>query len=287
MVARGSAPAITFRGKTCYNGWQVRLKVMVEILRNKNLATRFQILVEIAGSGPNIQQREIARKLEVTPQAISEYIARLTREGLLTSDGRSRYRVTGDGVNWIIKVLRELRGYHAIVEKAVTNISVCAAVAGQNLTEGQAVGLEMREGLLFATGEPREGARGIAASDAREGEDVGVTSIEGIVALQVGKITILKVPSIHRGGSARVDMERLRREVRDRPFIAALGIEALVALKGAAAGFYLYGATEAAIEAARSGLQPLVVGVEEETPGLIKRLEEASIAYELIDIERD
>ena len=33
---------------------------MVEILRNKNLATRFQILVEIARSGPNIQQRDIA-----------------------------------------------------------------------------------------------------------------------------------------------------------------------------------------------------------------------------------
>ena len=47
---------------------------MVEILRNKNLATRFQILVEIARSGPNIQQRDIAGKLGVTPQAISEYI---------------------------------------------------------------------------------------------------------------------------------------------------------------------------------------------------------------------
>jgi putative transcriptional regulator len=42
---------------------------MVEILQNKNSATRFQILVEIAASGPNIQQKDIATKLGVTPQA--------------------------------------------------------------------------------------------------------------------------------------------------------------------------------------------------------------------------
>jgi len=36
---------------------------MIEVLRNKNMTTKFQILVEIADSGPDIQQREIARKL--------------------------------------------------------------------------------------------------------------------------------------------------------------------------------------------------------------------------------
>ena len=36
---------------------------MVEILHNKNSATRFQILVEIAASGPGIKQKSIAAKL--------------------------------------------------------------------------------------------------------------------------------------------------------------------------------------------------------------------------------
>ncbi len=257
---------------------------MVEILRNKNLATRFQILVEIADGGPNIQQREIARKLEVTPQAISDYIAQLAKDGLVTSDGRSRYKVTNDGINWIIKVLRELRRYSALIEKAVTNISVCAAVADRNLTRGQTVGLEMRDGLLFATDQVSEEARGIAVSDAKEGEDIGVTDIDGIVGLQVGKVTILKVPGIGKGGSGKVDLNRLRKEVRGRPFIAALGIEAQVVLRKLDDRFYKYGATEAAIEAANSGLNPLVVCVENETSGLIKRLEEENIDYELMDI---
>ena len=260
---------------------------MVEILRNKNLATRFQILVEIADSGPNIQQREIARKLRVTPQAISEYIAQLIKEGMLISEGRSRYKVTSEGINWIIKELRELRSYNIVVEKAVTNISVCTAVADCNLASGQKVGLEMKDGLLFATDRLGEGASGISVSNAIKDEDVGVTSIEGIVALKVGKATILRVPHIQKGGSRKVNLNRLEREIKNRPFIAAIGIEALVALRKVDGRFYMYGTTEAAIEAANSGLNPLVVCVEDETSALIKRLGEEKISYDLFDIEQD
>jgi putative transcriptional regulator len=61
----------------------------MQILRNKNLTTRFQILVEIADKGPLIHQRTIARELAITPQAVSEYIAQLVKEGLLKAEGRS------------------------------------------------------------------------------------------------------------------------------------------------------------------------------------------------------
>ena len=67
---------------------------MIEVLRNKNMTTRFQILVEIASAGPAVQQKEIARNLDITPQAVSDYIAQLAREGLLAAEGRARYQVT-------------------------------------------------------------------------------------------------------------------------------------------------------------------------------------------------
>lgn len=260
---------------------------MVEILRNKNLATRFQILVEIADSGSNIQQREIARKLDITPQAISDYIVQLTNDGLLTVEGRSRYKVTNEGVNWTIKALRELSRYSTFVNKAVTNISVCAAVSDCSLAKGQAVSLEMKDGLLVATDQTSEGAKGIAISDAGKGQDVGVTSIEGIVALKIGKVTILKVPNIQRGGSRKVNIGVLLREIKGKPVITAIGIESLVALRQASVNFYIYGAKEITIEAAQSGLQPLVVCVEDELSNLIKSLETENISYELVDIEKD
>jgi len=260
---------------------------MVEILRNKNLTTRFQILVEIADSGPNVQQRDIAKKLDITPQAVSDYVAQLIKEGTLISEGRSSYRVTNEGVNWIIKSLKELSSYNAFVEKAITNISVCTAVAENNLRKGQKVGLKMKDGLLFATDRLSEDATGIAVFNASKDEDAGITNIEGIVALQIGRVTILRVPGIQNGGSRKVDLNRLQRETKGRLFISAIGIESYVALRKADTSFYMYGSTEATIEAAKSGLNPFIVCVENETAALMKRLAEEKISYELLDIARD
>lgn len=261
---------------------------MVEILRNQNLATRFQILVEIASRSPNVQQRDIAKKLGITPQAVSDYVKQLVKEGLLSSEGRSKYRVTASGVNWVIKVLRELRNYHTLVEKSITNISVCAAVAEGDLAEGQAVGLKMKSGLLFATRKVGRGARGIALSDAKAGEDVGVTDIDGIVGFEVGKVTILEVPGIEEGGSRLVDTSRLSNNVIDRQLVGAIGIEAMVALKRVGIKYACnYGVVEAAVEATNSGLNPAIICVGNETSNLIKRLTEGNIAYEIIYLKKE
>jgi putative transcriptional regulator len=259
---------------------------MVEILRNKNLATRFQILAEIANSGPQIQQRDIAQKLEVTPQAISDYIGQLVKDGLLNVDKHAKYKVTNEGVNWIIKVLKELKDYSDYIVDAVTNISVSTAVAGSPLLKGQPVGLEMRNGLLVATGKIGPGARGVAFSDAQADEDVGIKDIEGIVELKSGKVTILKVPNTQRGGSRMVDQDRLKTLIREKQFIGAIGIEALVALKKSnAAMVHFFGVKEAVSESAQHGVSPLVACVEDEISGLIKRLEEGNLLYEFIDVK--
>jgi len=259
---------------------------MVEILRNKSLATKFQILVAIADSGPSVQQQEIAKKLAITPQAVSDYVAQLIKDGLLTADGRSRYKVSDEGVNWIVRMLRELRNYTSFVEKVVTNISVCTAVAEDELSQGETVGLKMKSGLLYATSKVTSGAKGVTTSDARPGEDVGVTSIEGIVKFKIGTVTILSVPGVGKGGSRNVDLARLRQEMKGKSFVGALGIEALVALKRLKVDFHSYGVREAVIEAAHCGLQPVVACTKDEISGLIRRLEEADISYSIVDMAK-
>jgi len=72
---------------------------------------------------------------------------------------------------------------------------------------------------------------------------------------------------------------------RGRKPIASVGIEALTALKLIVIQpDYVYGATEAVIEAANSGLSPVIVCVGEEIPMLIKKLEEAGIKHRLLDL---
>jgi putative transcriptional regulator len=258
---------------------------LIEVLRNKNLTTRFQILVEIASAGPSVQQREIARNLDITPQAVSDYIAQLSAEGLLVAEGRARYRVTNEGVNWIIKTLRELGDYNAFIQRAITNLSTCAAIADDDLKKGQKVGLRMKDGLLFATASQNYKASGITTSGANSGEDVGITGIEGIVPLEVGRVTILRVPGIQRGGSSKVNYDILKQRLAKSDLVTALGLESLAALRKTGAGFQHYGAAAAAIEAAKSGLKPLVVCVDSEAADLIARLEKERIAYQLFDAE--
>jgi putative transcriptional regulator len=258
---------------------------MIEVLRNKNLTTRFQILVEIANAGPTIQQREIAKNLDITPQAVSDYISQLVKERLLAAEGRARYRVTNEGVNWIIKTLRELGDYNTFIQRAITNLSTCAAIAADDLKKGQKVGLKMNNGLLLATRGKESEASGTAISAAKAGEDVGISGIEGIVPLEVGRVTILRVPVIQRGGSSKVNYNILKERLAKSDLVTSLGLESLAALRKTRAGFQHYGAVAAAIEAAKSGLKPLVVCVDSETADLIARLEKERIAYQLFDAE--
>jgi len=258
---------------------------MIEVLRNKNLTTRFQILVEIASGGPNIQQRDIAAKLNITPQAVSDYIAQLIKGRMLAAEGRSSYRVTNEGVNWIIKSLRELNSYNSFIQKAVTNISICTALAETDLKKNQKVGLRMKDGLLYASSDAGSEATGVTVSGARGGEDVGITGIEGIVPLELGRVTIARMPGIQRGGSRKIDIKKIKETLRQHPFITALGLEAFAALSRAGIEFQRFGAVEAAIEAARSGLNALVVCVDNEMSDLIGRLEKEGIKYELINAD--
>jgi putative transcriptional regulator len=259
---------------------------MVEILRNKNLATKFQILAEIANGGPHLQQRDIALKLEVTPQAISDYVGQLVRDGLLNVDRHAKYKVTNEGVNWMIKVLKELKEYSDYIVEAVTSISVSSAIAESPLLKGQPVGLEMHNGLLVATTKTSSGARGVAYSNVQAEEDVGIKDIQGIVDLKAGKVTILKVPNTQRGGSRLVDMERVKTFLKERQIVCAIGIEALVALKKSGVTMiHFFGVREAVAESAQHGVSPLVACVEDEISGLIKKLEEENIVYDLVDIK--
>ncbi len=261
---------------------------MIHVLHDKSLSTRFRILVELAKSQPSIQQKDVAVRLGVTPQAISQYIGKLVEDGWVVSEGRSKYRVTAEGVNWVLSMLRELTDYADMAQGAVTNLLVCTAVAGCDISRGQKVGLTMQDGVLVATSVVGDAARGVAVADAAEGGDVGVSSIEGIVKFNKGRVTILQVPNIQRGGSARVDIEQLTANVKGAALIGAVGIESLVALRKA--GFspqYFYGVREAVVEAARSGLLVTVACVEEDIPAMVQALSDGGLSYELLDLGRD
>jgi putative transcriptional regulator len=179
-----------------------------------------------------------------------------------------------------------LANYNIFVQRAVNNISVCAALAEDELKKSQRVGIKMKDGLLYASPDINDEAKGVTISGAKPGEDVGICNIDGIVPLDIGGVTIIKVPGIERGGSRKVDYNMLKKSAKDSPLIISLGLESYVALRKTGVEFYRYGAAEAAIESSRSGLNPLVVCTENETSELINRLEKEKIRYRLIEAEK-
>ena len=257
---------------------------MIQLLRNINVLTKFQILVEVARNQPDVQQRDIAKRLGISPQAVSDYVKEIIRDGWLSSEGRSKYRVTKEGVDWILKRLKELEDYSHTVQKAVAFMQVSPAIAGCDVSKGQAVGLVMRDGLLQAVEYPGAEAKGVAVSGARKGEDVGVSSIEGILPIDMRRIVVTRVPAIQKGGSGSTDLGKLKEIVNGKQVVGAIGLEALVALrKIGVEPNCVYGVKEAVVQAQRSGLSIAVACVDSDLSDLVKALEGAEAEHEILE----
>ena len=89
---------------------------MANVLQSKRESSRFQILVEIAAHQPNLRQKEVASKLGVTPQAISEYIKELLvlHMDILSGSVTVRFPTVLDSFNALVLVMFR-RAYHSAV----------------------------------------------------------------------------------------------------------------------------------------------------------------------------
>lgn len=255
------------------------------ILRSKREVTRFQILVEIAEHQPAVRQQEIAGKLGVTPQAVSEYIRELVDEGLVTAHGRGRYEVTKSGVEWVLRHAEALESYARHVNRdIIQQVAVWTAIARDEIKKGDRVGVVMRNGWLYATKE-EQSATGLATLDAQPGEDLGVAQLNGIIEHAEGLIHVCKVPRVERGGSRQVRTDLLRAAVRDAEMVAAVGLESYVALRKAEIEpDMFFGSREGVIEAAFHGRECAILIVDEEFTDFLKRLETVGLTYTIHDL---
>jgi putative transcriptional regulator len=120
---------------------------------------------------------------------------------------------------------------------------------------------------------------------ASAGEDVGVTRLSGMIDHREGLVHVAKVPRVEKGGSRAVDPGALAALAAEASVVAAVGIEARVALeKAGRPPDMFYGAREGVIEAAFHGLYCLLCCVDEEFTEFLKRLEDAGLAYRIHDL---
>lgn len=183
------------------------------LLRDKGEFTKFQILLEIMRNQPHIKQKDISDKLGITIQAISKYFKKLTKEGLLEAGSeRADYRLTPKAIIKLRDEVRSLEGYVTEVKHDLKIEHAWPAIATQPIKAGQEVGLIMKEGVMYTV--PPDSAiteaKGIALADAKVGEDLGLRDLHGKVKVNQGKILIVKLPSIRKGGSRAVDLAKVK-----------------------------------------------------------------------------
>ncbi|WP_321504535.1 winged helix-turn-helix transcriptional regulator [uncultured Methanoregula sp.] len=258
---------------------------LTSILRNKRDVSRFQILAEIAEHQPNVRQQEIADKLGVTPQAISEYIRELADEGMVTASRRGNYEVTRSGIEWILSNAESIESYARHIRRdIIQQVSVWTAIAAEDFKKGDKAGVYMKDGFLYAAKKSLS-ATGSVIADAKKGEDIGVTRLNGIIEHHEGSIHVCKVPRIQYGGSGRVRTDQMMEIVSPAGMVAAVGLEAYIALTAAGQKpDMFFGAREGVIEAAFHGIDCAIVIVDEEFTDFIKRLETAGLAYVIHDL---
>jgi len=258
---------------------------LYSILRSKREVSRLQILVEIAEHQPAVRQQEIAEKLGVTPQAISEYIRELVEEKKVSASGRGNYEVTREGIEWVLENAESLESYARHIRRdIIQQVSVWTALAAEDLQEGDEVGMYMKAGFLYAGKKPLA-ATGTVIADAKKDEDVGVARLNGLIDHKEGMIHVCKVPRIQHGGSKKIQREKLLEVISQAGIVGAVGLEAFVALKGAGKKpDMFFGAREGVIEAAFHGIECAIVIVDEEFTDFLKRLESVELAYVIHDL---
>jgi len=258
---------------------------LTSILRNKRDVSRFQILAEIAEHQPAVRQQEIADKMGVTPQAVSEYIRELIDEGMVSASRRGNYEVTKSGIEWMLANAESLESYARHIRRdIIQQVSIWTAIAAENLAAKDVVGMYMQDGFLYAAKKPMA-ATGSVVADAIKGSEVGVAHLNGIIEHHEGVIHVCKVPRIQYGGSRNVHTDQLMEIVAKAEMVGAVGLEAYIALKSSGRKPDLFfGAREGVIEAAFHGIDCAIVIVDEEFTDFLKRLESMELEYEIHDL---
>ncbi|MCW3995162.1 MAG: winged helix-turn-helix transcriptional regulator [Candidatus Bathyarchaeota archaeon] len=183
------------------------------LLRDKGELTKFQICLAIMRNQPHTRQKDISEALGITIQAVSKYFKALREEGLLEGGAeRADYHLTAKGLIKLKEDARKLENYVASVKDDIKIEHAWPAIATRPVKAGEEIGLIMKEGVMYTAplDNPETGARGVALTDALPGEDLGLKELRGTLKVKQGKILIVKLPSIRRGGSRAVDIAKVK-----------------------------------------------------------------------------
>ncbi|MGL4669176.1 MAG: MarR family transcriptional regulator [Methanobacteriaceae archaeon] len=278
----------------------------MKIFKKRGEMTHFQILGEVSKNEYHLRQKDIAERLDITVQAVSENIKALVDEGYISSqDGRAPYKITQKGLNKVKKDALILKKYADDVLEIMNYYkSIWPAIATENIGMGDEVSLYMDNGLLYAKindnsenniiDNPEHIALAKVLETVSKGDDVPLSSLHGNIELAEGQVVIITLPTINQGGSRATDFSiiknihetGLKRWGEDSKFdrIAVMGtISHVVANKLNISYEIEFAVPHSTVAATKKGLNVLVLAVGGMTKSITKRLDDEKIKYNTVD----
>jgi putative transcriptional regulator len=218
-----------------------------------------------------LNQREIAKRLGLTPQAISEYFKELYAEGLVRD-----YELTEKGFRWLVEKLFDLHVWTENMLKDLYSKNVIAIAVGE-VREGDRVKYWFEDGLVYC--KVSEDYNAIALTGGKD-EDVLIKPI-AFKPPERGKVTVFVVPDVVVGGSKSVDVDKLK-ELGKGKVVVALGVEALVACRKVGFNPVFFGAKQCCVEAVHHGCDVLAVCTQSLLNDLLQTLMNENIEYKIL-----
>ena len=262
----------------------------MKVFKKKGELTRFQILADIAREQPHLRQKDIAKKLGITVQAVSENIKSLVDDGFVeTGMGNARYKITKKGIEKVKTEAVNLRKYaDNVLNTMNTYKSVWPAIAREDVDSGETVWLEMENGTLYA-GKEEKSAYAKVLKAAAAGDDVALEKLGGTIQLKPGHIVVIQVPTIKEGGSKACNKDRII-EIYKRGFdrVGIMGtVSRAVTTKLAIKIDFEFATPDATVAAAKRGLDVVVFTVGKMNKSLIRKLEHEGLKYTIENVSLD
>ena len=181
----------------------------MQVLRDLRSFTKILILIELKKQ-PRLKLRNLASKLDITVQAVSEYLKIMMNDNLIEKVN-DEHRLTQIGVEFLHYNITSLKKFVDDNIHDLNIINVCTAVSHKKLKKGAIVGLIMRNGQLATTDNTGEGSKGTVLYDVDSASDVAIYNLNGIVDFSRGELFLIELPSSISGGSSLIDLKKIRK----------------------------------------------------------------------------
>jgi predicted transcriptional regulator len=242
-----------------------------QLLRDLKRNTEMLILVEMLKS-PSVRMKEIAERLDITIQAVSQYISAMKSQGLL-KERSGNLIPTRKGMQIAQEHFTSLKDFVDATLRTIAVIERTVAIAGCSIRKNQAVGLVMEDGMLMAYPGQKASSTGKALESAEEGDDVVVGQLEGIVDLELGRLLIVETPSELEGGSKSVDIARMKDRIdlfSPGLLVAGDPIGSALLMKTSGEFFTIHAPVASAMSAVSKGVDVVFSGTHESVDQLLQ-----------------